>query len=83
VVLYTDWQRMDQFAEDDIFCRCGMSYHSHAKAVMQDGHMVVITRKPCPVCGKSVGNARRVSHPTEYMTLRREDEEHHDHTDPD
>ena len=62
-----DWSAHDKYSENTIECRCGAIYRSHSKAVLGPP-IRIVTRKPCPSCGESDGNARRASSdPEEYV----------------
>ena len=63
-----DWTEFDQFPEDTCYCWCGCEYRSHAKMVKRD-RLIMVSRKPCPGCGKVEGHLRRVSSDPEVMTL--------------
>jgi hypothetical protein len=64
-----DWSVFDEYPENTIECRCGAIYRSHCKAVVTDGALVTHLRKPCPACGESVDNARRVSSDPETFVI--------------
>jgi hypothetical protein len=53
-----DWTAFNKYSEDTIECRCGAVYRSHAKAKLLETGFTVITRKPCPACGKDRGHVR-------------------------
>ena len=62
-----DWTPHDKYSECTIECRCGTYYRSHSKGVALHESFVLVTRKPCPSCGESIGNARAArSDPEEY-----------------
>ena len=63
-----DWSAFD-WPESTVTCKCEMVYRSHSKMVATPSGLTVVTRKPCPGCGQSEGNARRVSSNPEVMTI--------------
>ncbi len=65
------WQKQDEFPESTCYCRCGAVYRSHSKVVNTPSGFVIVSRKPCPECGRDEGNLRRVSSDPEIMTLRK------------
>jgi hypothetical protein len=56
-----DWAPFDPMPENTIECRCGASYRSHSRVAKVIGWLTIVTRKPCPECGGSVGNVRSAS----------------------
>jgi hypothetical protein len=65
-----DWTVFDQYPENTIECRCGAVYRSHAKMAESGGRLVLYSRKPCPACKESVGNARAVRGDPEEVVIR-------------
>jgi hypothetical protein len=65
-----DWSVFDQYPENTCYCRCEFVYRSHTKIVNHEGKLVQVSRKPCPDCGKSVSNTKRVSSDPERMILK-------------
>jgi len=63
-----NWTEFDQFPEDTCDCRCGKTYRSHVKAVMKE-KLTLVSRKPCPNCGKTEDHLRRVSSDPEKWTI--------------
>lgn len=57
------WKHFDKFPENTIFCRCGAVFRSHSKAVMAEGGMNLVSRKPCPSCGSSSNVWKAASDP--------------------
>jgi hypothetical protein len=50
-----NWTPYDTFAPDTIFCRCGEMFWSHTQfraARAEQSHHKIISRKPCPRCGR-------------------------------
>ena len=60
-----DWSKFIDF-EDTCHCRCGKVFRSHAKFVI--AVKKVITRKPCPQCGKD-NDCMRVCSDREVMEI--------------
>jgi hypothetical protein len=51
-----NWTPYDTLAPDTIFCRCGEMFWSHTQfsaARVGQSHHKIISRKPCPRCGKN------------------------------
>lgn len=65
-----DWAPFDRFSENTNDCRCGATYRSHCKATTIDGTFTLVSRKPCPGCGETVGNIRKSSSDPETMEIR-------------
>jgi hypothetical protein len=66
-----DWSPFDQWPESTVTCRCEAVYRSHSKVVALPSGLTIVTRKPCPGCGQSEGNARSVRSDPETMTIER------------
>lgn len=64
-----DWSIFDKYPEDTCDCRCGKVFRTHSKFVAELSR--VITRKPCPDCGKN-DNFRKISSDPEKWTLKNE-----------
>jgi len=64
-----EWAIFDQYPENTCECMCGAVYRSHSRYTMARG---LISRKPCPACGKDNG-VRRSSSDPEYMTITKKD----------
>jgi hypothetical protein len=62
-----DWSGHDKYSEHTNTCRCGAVFRSHAKFVMDKCRMV--TRKPCPACGRD-DDLSRCESDSEVETLR-------------
>lgn len=45
-----DWIAMACFPAQSIACWCGTVFSSHAKVIVHDGKMGLITQHPCPAC---------------------------------
>ena len=67
-----DWSNHDRWPEYTVTCRCGASYRSHTKAVSRSDGFLIVTRKPCPGCGQTEGNATSARSDPETMTIRKE-----------
>ena len=67
-----DWSIHDKerWPEDTIYCNCGEVYRSHSKGFYEQGGFLMVTRKPCPGCELSEGNAYRVSSDPESVVIR-------------
>ena len=71
-----DWGPVDRVGvpEDEITCRCGAVYASHATIALApppDEHhliLVAVSRRPCPACGLQC-NVRSVSSAWETWSL--------------
>jgi len=50
-----DWSSFDKYLESNCECSCGVTFQSHAKAVRDGISWTLVSRKPCPKCGKSSG----------------------------
>lgn len=48
-----DWSVFDKYPDDTCFCRCGSEFRSHAKFATVAGSSGLVSRKPCPACGKA------------------------------
>ena len=59
-----DWSGFN-WPEDECECCCGALFRSHTKWVTNRG---VVSRKPCPACGRD-DNYRRVTSEPELVTL--------------
>lgn len=55
-----DWSIFDGMPENTCYCRCEAIYASHTKIVKDGDKLALISRKPCPKCGKTKNNLRRV-----------------------
>lgn len=64
-----DWSVFEGMSKTTCHCRCGTVYSSHAKGIGVKGEFQMITKTPCPACGKNVNNCRRYSTPPERWTL--------------
>jgi hypothetical protein len=51
-----DWALFDRIPESLCYCRCGATYRSHTQMVSRDDKLVIVSRKPCPLCGLDEGN---------------------------
>lgn len=63
-----DWRPLLKYKENVVECKCGAVYRSHTKGVWVEGRFAVISRKPCPACGK-VNNVKRSTSPPETLIL--------------
>lgn len=66
-----DWSPFDKYSEDTCTCRCGATFRSHAKSVLDGETLRLRSRKPCPACGRD-DNLGRICADPEYMTIRRD-----------
>lgn len=64
-----DWSVFDKYSESTNKCRCGAVYRSHCKGIVTPTGFSLITRKPCPGCGKSVDNVWSSSTDVEEQIL--------------
>jgi len=64
-----DWTTFDRFPESTLTCACGATFRSHSKYVLGSG---IVSRKPCPGCGKTNLIAASRGDPEE-MTIGRGD----------
>ena len=62
-----DWSVFDKFSESTCACNCGAEFRSHAKSVF-DPAARIVSRKPCPSCGRN-DDLRRVASDTEVYAL--------------
>lgn len=60
-----DWSAFDKFPQDTCYCRCGTAFRSHGKFVMAPSPGIV-SREPCPSCGKTDDIAKVSSDPELY-----------------
>ena len=60
-----DWTKLDSYPESTCECACGRVFRSHST---YDQHRGLVSRKPCPGCGRD-GHLVRVASDAEYMTL--------------
>jgi hypothetical protein len=65
-----DWSSFDRFSESTCFCRCGQTFRSHAKLVTAASKLTMrlVTRKPCPSCGKD-DDCKRVEDDPEVWSI--------------
>ena len=61
-----DWSLFDKWSESTCTCRCGQVFRSHAKYAAARGGL--ISRKPCPGCGRD-DDARSVRSDPEKFTI--------------
>ncbi len=47
-----DWSVFDAYERSEVSCHCGTEFLSHAKAAMTLTPPRVVSRQPCPGCGK-------------------------------
>jgi hypothetical protein len=67
-----DWTIFDQYPENTVTCRCGVSYRSHTKMdVGDDRKLHLHCRKPCPACGSTI-DPRRASSDPETRVIKEE-----------
>jgi hypothetical protein len=64
-----DWSEFDKYPESICECRCRTSYHSHAKAIREGIEWKLVSKTPCPSCGKA-DDLRSIRSPPETMTLK-------------
>ncbi len=65
-----DWTEFYCFKPDEIECKCGQVYYSHSKGCGIDNtQFVIVTETPCPKCGASANNVRRVTGPPEQWGI--------------
>jgi len=63
-----DWAVFDKYPENTCYCRCDAVFRSHAKSViMPDESLQMITRSPCPNCGKNDDCWRISGDPETFM----------------
>ncbi len=60
-----DWSVFDHDPKLTCYCRCGAIFRSHGKYLAALGKMV--TREPCPGCGKSDDLRQTSSDPERYI----------------
>jgi hypothetical protein len=65
-----DWSSFDQYPEHTCECSCGCTFRSHCKVVSDGIAMHIVTRKPCPTCGKD-NELRSARSDPETMTIGR------------
>jgi len=46
-----NWMEFDKWTKDTCYCRCDKIFRSHGRFDMKAGR--IITRLPCPNCGKN------------------------------
>jgi hypothetical protein len=63
------WEAHNQYPENTCECRCGAIFRSHSRYSSTRG---LISRKPCPACGKDDGLRAARSDPEE-MTITKKD----------
>jgi hypothetical protein len=64
-----DWSEMDRFGKSTCYCRCETVFRSQAKVAFDaSGKPWLLTRTPCPACGRDDA-CRRVSSDPETMTI--------------
>jgi len=59
-----DWTIFDGQPEDTCTCKCGRIFRSHSKIDMQ--RFKLISRKPCPACGKADNLFKASSDPESF-----------------
>lgn len=47
-----NWAPCDGYPEDTCRCRCGAIFRSHVKALNGPKGFMMMSRKPCPACGR-------------------------------
>lgn len=65
-----DWSKVEKYEPNEITCQCGAFFHSHS--MFDLARRTVLTKTPCPQCGKD-DNVRRASSPPERFTLGPDD----------
>lgn len=65
--LNIDWTVFDQYPEQTCECRCGTVWRTHAKLVSGERGLHLITRKPCPGCGKPDAVRKASSDPEQVI----------------
>lgn len=63
-----DWTQFGDTVTSTAYCRCGMVFRSHAKAVNIEGRWKCVSRIPCPQCGQH-DNIYRVSTDPEQFII--------------
>jgi hypothetical protein len=63
-----DWTVFDRWSESTVYCRCETAFRSHAKFIIQADGSGLISRKPCPDCGRHDSIWKTSSDP-EFMTI--------------
>lgn len=63
-----DWTVFDKYSEDTCYCGCGAVFRSHGKFVNKP-KCGLVTRKPCPACGKN-DDICRLSADPETFTIK-------------
>jgi hypothetical protein len=48
-----DWTPFDKYPKSTCTCRCGVRFRSHGKAVFENNSVALVSRDPCPACGKT------------------------------
>lgn len=48
-----DWSPFDKYPEDTCYCRCGVTYKSHVKALCRGSQFDLVARGACPSCGRT------------------------------
>jgi len=64
-----DWSGFDKYEESVCDCRCGTSFLSHDKLIKDGDRLKIVTRKPCPSCGRN-DDIRAVHGPTEVWSVK-------------
>ncbi len=60
-----DWSPFDKYSHNTCYCRCGTVFRAHSRFFKDYG---LVTRTPCPGCGKN-SDVRRASSDPETFTI--------------
>ena len=58
VIPTIDWGAFDRYPKQQIECRDGTIYESHAKLAVVEGRLTLVTQEACPGCGAQFGHVR-------------------------
>ncbi len=59
-----NWSKVEKYEPNEILCRCGALFHSHAMYDLEK--KTVLTKVPCPQCGKNDAVRRATSAPEKF-----------------
>ncbi len=68
-----DWSIFERYSKNIVYCKCGTVYLSYSKGISMNKQYITITKDPCPSCGESINNARRISSEPEVEIISKSD----------
>lgn len=65
-----DWTPLLKYSENTIECACGTIYRSHSKGMAYHESITIVTRKPCPSCGRDHDHVRACRSDVEEYSVK-------------